>query len=464
MSLPPDPIGVAGLADYGQRLRDGRTTVVKTVQDYLDRIERLDSQLRAFVYTDPESALRAASAMDALLASGTDLGPLMGVPVAVKDVVAVAGMPTRVGSDVDVEDLVGVEGGFIGALRRAGCVILGKTQTVEFAVGSAGTNYRRGTPRNPRDPHHFRVPGGSSSGSAVAVAAGLCALAVGTDTGGSVRGPAAFCGIFGMKFGGPSMPDDGMFSMSRSFDSLGLFAPRALDVAMAWEVLSGQTVPRVDLSAVKLGLPKSYFFDGLAPTMAACVQGGVDALAAGGAQVVPFDIPALGETDAVYTDIARPEALAMLGLERFKEIRPRLNPDVAHRIAAGLEISEQRYAAAQRRRHVLLAEVLASFKNVDAWIAPVKQHFPPIYPGDFPSADAEAAMESRCFGPTRPANVFNLCASALPLGLHDERLPAALQLLAPAGQESRLLGLSIACEEVLGSASLPDMSSWLRSK
>lgn len=463
MNLPPDPIGVMGLADYGQRLRDGRTTVVKTVQDYLDRIERLDSQLRAFVHTDPESALRAASAVDALLASGTDLGPLMGVPVAVKDVLAVAGMPTRVGSDVDVEDLVGAEGGFIGALRRAGCVILGKTQTVEFALGSAGTNYRRGTPRNPRDPHHFRVPGGSSSGSAVAVAAGLCALAVGTDTGGSVRGPAAFCGIFGMKFGGLSMPDDGMFSMSRSLDSLGLFAPRAVDVAIAWEALSGQTVPSVDLGAVKLGLPRSYFFDGLAPTMAACVRGGVDALAAGGARVVPFDMSALCETDAIYTDVARPEALAMLGSERFQEMRPRLNPDVAHRIAAGLEISEQRYLAAQRRRQVLLSEVHATFENFDAWIAPVKQHFPPIYPGDLPTADAETAMESRCFGPTRPANIFNLCASALPIGLRHEPLPAALQLLAPAGQEARLLGLSIACEQMVGSASLPDMSSWLHS-
>lgn len=463
MNLPPDPIGVEGLAGYGQRLRDGRMTVVETVQAYLDRIELLDSQLRAYVYTDPELALRAASAMDALLASGTDLGPLMGVPVAVKDVLAVTGMPTRVGSDVDVEDLVGAEGGFIGALRRAGCVILGKTQTVEFAMGSAGTNYRCGTPRNPWDQHHFRVPGGSSSGSAVAVAAGLCALAVGTDTGGSVRGPAAFCGVFGMKFGGLSVPGDGMFSMSRSFDSLGLFAPRAVDVAIAWEALSGQTVPRVDLGAVQLGVPRSYFFDGLAPAMAACVQAGVDALIERGARVLPFDMPALCETDAIYTDVARPEALAMLGSQRFEEMRPQLNPDVARRIAAGLEISEHRYAAAQRRRQVLLSEVHATFKNFDAWIAPVKQHFPPIYPGDFPAADAETAMESRCLGPTRPANIFNLCGSALPLGPSNEQLPTALQLLAPAGQEARLLGLSIACEEVLGTSSLPDMSSWLHS-
>ncbi|OZI53643.1 amidase [Bordetella genomosp. 5] len=464
MNLPTDPVGGAGLAAYGRRLRAGQTTVVDTVQAYLERIGQLDDQLRAYTHVDADSALRAAAGLDALLAGGIDLGPLMGVPVAVKDVLAVTGMPTRVGSDVEVDDLVGVEGGFVGRLRRAGCVILGKTQTVEFALGSAGTNYRRGTPRNPMDSLHYRVPGGSSSGSAVAVAAGLCAMAVGTDTGGSVRGPAAFCGIFGMKFGRHMMPHDGgMFSMSRSFDSLGLIAPRATDVALAWGALSGQVVPSVDLGTLKLGLPQDYFFDGIDPRMAACLQSGLDALVAGGVRMVPFDIPALRETDAIYSVVARHEAIAMLGRERFTEMRAQLNPDVAHRLAAGLEVSAARYEAAQRRRQTLLAQVHAAFHDIAAWIAPAKQHFPPIYPGDWPSGEAEEAMERSCLGPTRPANVFDLCASAVPLGHHHAPLPAALQLLVPAGQEARLLGMSVACEAELGPRGLPDMSRWLRS-
>src|ERR1700687_3821708 len=154
---------------------------------YLDRIARLDGVLGSYQHVAAESALRSARAIDNLLAAGTDLGPLMGVPVAVKDIFTVEGMPTTVGSQLDLEGLLEAEGPVVRQLRQAGCVILGKTKTVEFAFGPAGTNAVKGTPKNPWDAAVARLPGGSSSGSAVAVAAGGCACGFGRESRGVVR-------------------------------------------------------------------------------------------------------------------------------------------------------------------------------------------------------------------------------------------------------------------------------------
>ena len=147
--LTPDPLAAGGIAEFGERLRRGATTAEATVEAYLARIEALEPRMGAFEYVASEQAPSAARALDGLLAAGTDLGPLMGVPVAVKDLFAVEGMPTTAGSNVDVADTIGPEGSFVKALKRAGCVIVGKTKTVEFALGGAGTNLVRGTPWNP---------------------------------------------------------------------------------------------------------------------------------------------------------------------------------------------------------------------------------------------------------------------------------------------------------------------------
>src|SRR5262249_24931221 len=161
-------------------------------------------------------------------------------PIAVKDVFAVAGMPTSAGSRLDVADLVGSEGTFVKRLKQAGCVILGKTKTVELAYGAAGINTIRGTPWNPWHPTVHRVPGGASSGSAVAVAAGLCAFATGTDTGGSVRLPAAFCGVFVLKTTAGLWPCDGVLPLSPALDSIGLLTRSAADASFAFAALAGR--------------------------------------------------------------------------------------------------------------------------------------------------------------------------------------------------------------------------------
>ena len=187
--LPADPFVPGGIAAFAERLRRGEITAEAAASAYVERIELLEPRLQAYEYIAADQALETARSLDRLLAAGTDLGPLMGVPVAIKDLYAVKGMPTTAGSNVDVSEFIGDEGSFVKRLKRAGCVILGKTKTVEFALGAG--NHHRGTPWNPWDGKTHRAPGGSSSGSAVAVAAGLCAFAIGSDTGGSVRIPAA---------------------------------------------------------------------------------------------------------------------------------------------------------------------------------------------------------------------------------------------------------------------------------
>ena len=196
-TLPPDPIQQMGIVQFGIRLRRGEISSEAVTLQYLERITALNSKLAAYVHVATESAVEAARGIDRLIKGGTDLGPLMGVPIAIKDIFTVEGMPTKAGSKLDISDLVAAEGSFIKSLKRQGCVILGKTRTIEFAAGAQ--NVKHPTPWNPWDPDTHRTPGGSSSGSAVALSAGLCAFAVGSDTGGSVRLPAALCGLFGLK-------------------------------------------------------------------------------------------------------------------------------------------------------------------------------------------------------------------------------------------------------------------------
>ncbi|MDP6883842.1 MAG: amidase, partial [Rhodospirillales bacterium] len=271
MDIPSDPLEDGGIRRFGERLRKGEITSEAAVKAYLGRIEALEPHLRAYEFVAADQALAVARSLDRLLTAGTDLGPLMGVPVAVKDLLAVEGMPTTAGSKVEVSDLIGAEGAFVKALKGAGCVVLGKTRTVEFALGGAGINRVRGTPRNPWDADVFRAPGGSSSGSAVAMAAGLCGFAIGSDTGGSVRGPAAFCGVFGLKTTKGLWPTDGVFPLSPTLDTIGLLTGSAADAALIAAALQGRPVtPSSPPRGLRLGRPDDHFFDNLDKEVERC--------------------------------------------------------------------------------------------------------------------------------------------------------------------------------------------------
>jgi aspartyl-tRNA(Asn)/glutamyl-tRNA(Gln) amidotransferase subunit A len=462
ISLAPDPLA-SGIRDFGHKFREGKITAAQATNAYLARIEELDGALGAYEYVASEQARSQANAIDQLLQSGFDLGPLMGVPVSIKDIFAVERMPTAAGSNADVADVIGPEGSFIRKLKRAGCIILGKVKTVEFALGSSGTNYSRGTPRNPWDAGTFRLASGSSSGSAVAVAAGLCSFSVGSDTGGSVRGPAGFCGVVGTKTTGGLLPLDGIFSLSKTFDSIGILSASADDTALTIAALLDRPQPKpAPLAGLRLGRVAALF-EGSDPKVVACIDAALKALAARGAEIIEIALPEVGVANDVFTTISRPELIAALGRDRFLAIRDSMNVDVADRASAGLSVSADSYIQALWRHHELREAGRQAMREVDAWIAPSKINLAPAFPGKFVSLEKDKELIALCAGPTRVANTFGLCATSQPVQQYGADLPVGMQIMCGEFDEMRLLSIALAVEQVIGRPARPDVSGFLRS-
>lgn len=458
MAKPQKDYFEHGIAAYAQDLRDGTVTATAAMKACLARIAAYD-KLDAFQVVDGERALKAAKAIDALLASGIDLGPLMGVPVGVKDIIALDGLPTTNGSRMKSDHLTGPEGPVMHALKAAGCIPIGKTKTVEFALGATGVNEARGTPWNPWDAHTHRIPGGSSSGSAVATAAGLCGFALGTDTGGSVRIPACFTGIFGHKTTVGLWPTDGVFPLSPSLDSIGPLTRNAGDAALIHAVLTGEPVPMpARLEGLRLGRPTNFFFDDLDEQVAGTVETAIVALSAAGVEIVDIEIPEAAERARLFPAIVPPELIARLTPEAFENARAHMDPVTAERAAHGLTVSAVEHLAAQYRRLELERIAAARFEGLDGWIAPTCPFMPmPVENLQHPEEAARALQASRN---TQPGNVFKLCAASLPIHQFGAALPVGLQLMCPGGEDAELLSIAMALETVLGAGKAPDLSAF----
>ncbi len=460
--IPPDPLEGIGIAGFAHALRAGRTSAEANADAYLRRIDALDDRLGAFETVAADTALGAARAVDRLLGCGIDLGPLMGVPVAVKDIVAVDGLPTRAGSNVDVSDLIGAEGGFVRMLKRAGCVILGKTKTVEFAMGGTGIGYSRGTPWNPCDALIHRIPGGSSSGSGVATAAGLCGFAVGSDTGGSVRTPAAHCGVFGLKTTKDLWPTDGVFPLSRTFDTLGLLTRSAADAAVAFAALQGDAEPQPAMvRGLRLGRPANHFFDHVDGEVAACIRRAMNAIARAGADIVEIEIPEAARVwPELHAFIATELVAELGGRYGFEAKRAMMDPDVAARTEPGRDVPADAYVRLRKRHHVLRRIADKRMAGLDGWIAPTVPYSPrPV--ADFDDAALADRLVSVTSANTRIGNFFGLCAVSIPVHHLGSRLPVGLQILCPGGADARLLAIARALEAVIGTPPGPDLTGFL---
>lgn len=447
MSIPQDELA-DGIAVFGRRLRDGKTTSEAAARAYLDRIEALDPILGAYQHVARDAALANARAVDHLLQSGVDLGPLMGVPVAVKDLFAVAGMPITAGSKLDVADLIGAEGSFVRKLKRLGCVVLGKTKTVEFAFGVTGASAPRGTPRNPHDRETARLPGGSSSGSAVAMAAGLCGFAIGSDTGGSVRIPAALCGVIGLKTTHGLWPTDGVFPLAPHLDTIGLLTRSAHDAAIAHAALCDATpVAPTALAGLRLARPGAYFSRNLDPEVSRCFEQAIGRLSDAGCALTEVEVPDPSAREAYFPLVLAACLVAALGEERIRQGRGEMDPVVAKRTDAGLEAKAADLLRLERKRHDLQGIARARMCCIDAWISPTAAIVaPPVA-----SLGDPALAMTLTLGMTQnsqPANYLDLCAATLPLQGGDA--PVGLQLMCPPNAERRLLAMCCAIETELG--------------
>ncbi len=462
MTIPKDPVASLGLARFADALRRGETTSEQAVRAYLSRIEALDPLLSAYETVDSSRALATARAMDTLLASGVDLGPLMGLPVSVKDLFVIDGIPTHAGSNLPLQDKLGTqEGTFIRALKSSGCVILGTTRMVEFALGITGHSVSRGTPWNPMDDQHHRLPGGSSSGAGVALASGLCGLSIGTDTGGSVRVPAAMCGLFGLKTTVGLWPTDGAFPLEPNTDSIGLLTRTAQDAAIAFEALNARINPssqtcqaQISSSQLTLGVPDNYFLDGVEPEMKNAFEYALSVFEASGARQASVHVPDIDGRER-YFPVAMPaHLLAWLGEELFLDHQELIDPIIRARIEKGIGIKAHHYLALaeDRRRHIEAAKPL--FDQVDVIVSPTTQA-PPLKLKEL--EDPVMAMQA-ALGMTRntqPANYFDWCAVTLPMGSDSAGMPLGLQLNGPGNKDARLLAIAVALEALLYPATQP---------
>jgi aspartyl-tRNA(Asn)/glutamyl-tRNA(Gln) amidotransferase subunit A len=459
--LPPDPLRGLTLAEFCRRLRSpGGPTIEEVTEEYLARIDRIDIRLGAFEYVASADAARQARALDELLAARIDLGPLMGVPVAIKDIFAVDGMPTTAGSRLEVAQLIGPEGTFAQRLKRAGCVILGKTKTVELAFGAAGINNVRGTPWNTWDPIVHRVPGGSSSGSAVAVAAGLCAFAVGTDTGGSVRLPASFCGIFGLKTTAGLWPVDGILPLAPTFDSIGLLTRSAADAALAFAALTQRPSPApASLKGCRLARLTGYFEERLDPSIARSYERIVNLVRKEGADVVDIEIPEAAEREVIFPTLLPVELLGGLGHERFTSGRSLMDPLVASRIERGVNTLAIDYVRSLRRHKELRAIAAERMQGFAAGIMPTTSLVPmPV--AEFSDVNTGTKLAMNIARNSQAVNLFGQCAASVPIQSQAEPLPVGLQLICNAFQEDALLALALGLEQLIGTPPEPDLS-WL---
>jgi len=478
----------ASAAALAERLAAREVSAVEVAQAHLDRIEAVDGDLNAFLHVDREGALATARSVDHQRAAGAPVHPLAGVPVAVKDVVTTRGLPTTAGSRILRGWVPPYDATLVTRLRDAGMVILGKTNMDEFAMGSSTEHSAYGPTRNPWD--RERIPGGSGGGSAAAVAAFEAPLAIGTDTGGSIRQPAAVTGTVGVKptYGGVSRY--GLIAMASSLDQAGPCSRSVLDAALLHDVIGGhdpldstsiaapvpavvEAARRADISGLRIGVVRELGGEGYQPGVRARFEEAVALLVGAGAEVVEVSCPSFDHALAAYYLIMPSEASS--NLARFDAMRYglRVEPDgvaapTAEQVMAttrdvgfGDEVKRRiilgtyalssgyydaYYGQAQKVRTLIARDFAAAFEQVDVLVSPTA---PTTAFRLGEKLDDPLAMYLNDVA-TIPANLAGVPGMSLPAGLADEDgLPVGVQLLAPATQDDRLYGVGAALEAML---------------
>ncbi len=457
-------------------LRRGDFSSQELTEAYLERMERLEPTLHAFITPTPKQARQKAAAADRLLEGWrrdvqNPLPPLTGLPLAIKDVLCLAGAPCTCGSKILEDFIPPFTATSVQRLLEAGIVPLGKTNTDEFAMGSSTENSAYGPTRNPWNPD--RVPGGSSGGSAAAVAARLAPAAFGTDTGGSVRQPCAFCGASGIKPTYGRTSRYGLVAYGSSLDTVGMIARNVADVALLFQHMAGfdpldattsqmpvpeYTLPESpNLQGLRIGVPEEYFIEGIQEEVANAVRGAIQQMKAQGASAVPISLPHTEYALPVYYLIAPAEASA--NLARYDGIRfgPRLaegedlwamfsrtrgrkfGPEVKRRIMLGTYALsagyyDAYYAKAQKVRTLIRRDFDRAFEQVDVIAAPVAPST--AFKFGEHSEDPLAMYLEDVF--TLPANLAGVPGLAFPVGYDKDGLPIGLQLMGPHFKEDRL--------------------------
>lgn len=451
------------LASLAQAIHAGALSPVDLVEGCLERIRQKDRVLRAFIRVDERTALAEAAAREREARQGAVRGPLHGIPVAVKDLFDQAGLPTTAGAAIRREHMAEETATAVRRLQDAGAIVIGKTNLHEFAFGVTSVNPHYGAVANPWDPEC--IAGGSSGGSAAAVAAGFCAAAMGTDTGGSIRIPAALCGIVGLKPTFGRVSRHGVVPLAWSFDTIGPMTRTVADAALMLSVLAGPdprdpttgrygpfTDTAIDVPlAFRVGrLVGAFFEETLDDEVADALERTCDVLTRAGGRVIPVHVDTIDAGQVAQTTILFAEAAAYHqraypgGLAEY-------GPDVRELLAAGATIPATAYVEAQQVQAAVIGQVRRLLEDVDVLLCPtVPIPAPRIAEVDPTRSEGWRRVRAPLSRFTRLFNLTGLPAVSIPVGRTRAGLPIGAQLAAAPGQEGRLLGISAALEAAVG--------------
>lgn len=463
-----------------QQLKDKKISAVELAQDYLKRVKATNPDLNTFITVTEDTALAAAKMADDRLKSGKDITPFTGIPVGIKDLFLTHGIRTTCGSQILGNYVAPYSATVVERLEAAGAVVVGKLNMDEFAMGSSNEHSHFGNVRNPWERDH--IPGGSSGGSAAAVAAGHCVVALGTDTGGSIRQPASHCNVVGIKPTYGRVSRYGMIAFASSLDQCGPMARTVRDCAETLQVIAGfdpkdstslhLPVPHYSktlgdsIKGKRIGIPKEYFIDGLDPEVEKRVQDGIDELQKLGASIVEVSLPHTEYALPCYYIIAPAEASA--NLARFDGVRfghrtkaPKdlrdlydlsrtegFGPEVTLRITIGTFVLnsgyyDAYYKKAQQVRTLIKNDFMTAFEKVDTIVAPVTPT--PAFRFGEKTDDPIQMYLSDIF--TIPCNLAGLPGMSVPCGFTSQKLPVGMQLIGKPLAEAEILQIAHAYEQ-----------------
>jgi aspartyl-tRNA(Asn)/glutamyl-tRNA(Gln) amidotransferase subunit A len=467
------------IAALRAEILSGQTKAADLAAAYYGRIEKKNPRLNVYLSLTKERALAQAAHIDAVAAKGDPLPPLAGVPMGIKDVIVLRGAPSTAGSKILKGYCPPYDATAVARLESAGAVLLGKLNCDEFAMGGSNENSAYGPVRNPVDTD--RVPGGSSGGSAAAVAANMAAATLGSDTGGSIRQPASFCGVVGVLPTYGRVSRYGLIAFASSLDRIGPFAGNVRDAATLLGVIAGHdphdatssAAPVPDYAAesdqpaagMKIGVPKEYFAEGLDPEVRAAVESGIAALEAAGCTVKPISLPHTKYAVPVYYLVATAEASA--NLARFDGVRyghraansdtlaamysnsrdEGFGPEVKRRILLGTYALsagyyDAYYLKAQQVRRILAEEYLRAFNDVDAIVTPTAPM--PAFKLGEKTGDPLSMYLADIY--TVTASLAGICGVSVPCGKTKAGLPVGMQVLASHFNESAAFRVARAVE------------------
>jgi aspartyl-tRNA(Asn)/glutamyl-tRNA(Gln) amidotransferase subunit A len=451
------------LTETAESIRSGKRSPVEIVTYYLSRIKALEGSLGAFRLTRPDQALLEASAAARQIAAGNHLGPLHGIPFAVKDLFDVQGLPTTAGTHLLENNIPTRDSRAVSALRKAGMILTGKTNTVQFAYSGVGINHDQGTPVNPWGTEPC-IPGGSSSGSAVAVAAGMTPFALGTDTGGSVRIPAALCGVTGLKTTVGRISRSGVYPLSSTMDSVGVLCRFAEDAALVYQAMKGRDPgdeatllqPAGDepwkhqpgCRAMRMVVPEDVFWDDADPEVTGAVLEAVEIFKALGADVRPCRFPEAAEAVALNRNSLIIAAEAYCVNKTFIDDHfDELDPVVANRIVKGKDVKAADYLADTRAWRELRRSTAETLADAEVILVPTT----PIPALPIQKVDADSETYSKWnvtyLRNTSVGNILDLCGLSIPCGFTSKGLPIGLMLYGRPFGENAVLRAGIAFQE-----------------